>query len=261
MRNKIIIITGGLGLLGEQFVSTLSEEDNYVVSLDTHEKVDAYNFLGLDKHKTNKKVIACDITNEEEVMNIVEYIYYKFGQINILINCAAYNEQPNEETDNSFGNYSLEKWKKTIDTNLTGTFLMSRECIKYMLRNKVVVDKFRGSIINIASDLGVIAPDQDVYENGYVKPADYGVSKAGVINLTKYIASYFGNIIKSICLAPGGVYDNQSDIFVDRLTNKIPMGRMARKDEYNGIIKFLCSVDSNYMQGQTLIADGGRSII
>src|SRR3989304_6946296 len=248
MRNKIIIITGGLGLLGGQFVTALSEEDNYIISLDTHEKVDAYNSLGLNRDITNAKIVACDITNEEDVINVVEYIYYKFGKINTLINCAAINSIPMDNEFNIFEKYSLEKWKKTIDTNLTGTFLMSRECIKYMLRNKVVVDNFRGTIINIASDLGIIAPDQDVYVNGYVKPADYGVSKAGVINLTKYIASYYGNIIKSICLAPGGVYDNQSDIFVDRLTNKIPMGRMARKDEYNDVVKFLCNRGSDYMQ-------------
>lgn len=260
MRNeelKTAIISGGLGLLGKEFAKALSQHYN-VVCLDLEEKVDAF-YKGVEDYYFYS--FGCDITDEKNVAKVISFVYDEWKHIDILINCAAINPTPRINEFNTFEKYSLDAWGKTLDTNLTGTFLMSRECIKYMLKNKVVKEKFNGTIVNIASDLGINAPDQDIYENDYNKPSDYGVSKAGIINLTKYIASYYGNIIKSICLAPGGVYNGQSEQFVKNLTSRIPIGRMARKEEYNGIIKFMCSEDSDYMQGQTIIADGGRSII
>ncbi len=256
---KTVLISGGLGLLGRQFVKTLLENDCNVVALDLSEKVD--NYYDDDTDDIECRVLNCDVTDEKSIKETIRFIYEKEHSIDVLINCAGINPQPIEGEFNTFETYSLEKWKKTIDVNLTGPFLLSRECIKYMLKNKVIKDKFSGTIINIASDLGINAPDQDIYENDYIKPADYGVSKAGLINLTKYIASYYGNIIKSVCLAPGGIENGQSEQFIKNLTSRIPIGRMAMPTEYNGVIKFLCSSDSDYMQGQTICMDGGRSII
>ena len=249
MKNKTVLISGGCGLLGHEFAKTL-ETDYDIIILDLPDKI---KNIG----NTFRAYYGVDITKEDEVEEAIQDISIGFG-LDILINCAAYNEQPNETIDNSFETYSLDKWKKTLDVNLTGSFLMAKGCIKHMLNNKK--DGFKGIIINIASDLGIIASDHRIYNSSYKKPVDYGVSKAGLIYLTKYIAGYYRDIIKSVCLVPGSVYTNQSEELKENLENKIPIGRLANKDEYNGAIKFLCSQDSDYMQGQSLIMDGGRTI-
>src|SRR3972149_3314092 len=252
MNKKIILVACGHGLLGGEFAYTLSKDDNNEVII-----------LDLPSKKINRLIkksrfYPIDITDEEDVKTTIYQIYDNYDRIDILINCAAINFPPKEGVNNSFEIYSLDKWNKTLAVNLTGAFLLSRECIKYMLKNKN--EGFKGTIINIASDLGIITSDQSIYENGYKKPPDYGVSKAGLLHLTKYIASYYGNKIKSVALSPGSVYNGQSDVLKKNLENRTPIGRLARTDEYNGAIKFLCSSDSDYMQGQNLIMDGGRTI-
>lgn len=251
---KTIIISGGLGLLGKEFAKALSIEYN-VILLDTPDKVDSY-YEGEETHYFY--TFSCDITNESQITQSIEYINEKWGHTDIVINCAAINTTPKEGEYNNFEKYSLEKWKKTLDVNLTGAFLLSRECAKYMISsNKRGI---KGTIINIASDLGIIASDQNIYENDYIKPPDYGVSKAGLMYLTKYIASYYEGKIKSVCLSPGSVYNGQSDILVKNLIDRIPSRRLAEVDEYNEAIKFLCSSGSDYMNGQSLVMDGGRTI-
>ena len=170
---KTVIISGGLGLLGKQFAGTLRSDYNVVV-LDMEDKVNDYFAIDI---VYNFYVLSCDITNEECVKTVISYIYEKWGSIDILINCAALNPPPKCNVFETFENYSLEKWKKTLDVNLTGSFVMTREVIKYMLKGSYKAG-FRGTIINIASDLGINAPDQDIYEDGYIKPPDYGVTKA-----------------------------------------------------------------------------------
>ena len=248
---KTILISGGYGVLGSEFASSLSKDENNTIVI-----------LDLPSAKINKFVQSnwfcpIDITDEIEIQYAINHIYKQHG-IDILINCAAINPIPKEGEDYSFENYSLDKWNKTMSVNLTGSFLLSRECIKYMLKNEN--EGFKGVIINIISDLSVIAPDHSIYENEYKKPVDYCVSKAGLLHLTKYIAGYYRDKIKSVSLSPGSVYNGQSDILKKNLENRIPIGRLARKDEYNEAIKFLCSEGSDYMQGQTLDMSGGRTI-
>ena len=256
MKNKTILISGGLGLLGKQFARTLSGMQATVVVLDTSEQVRKQYMSSIDRYLA----VSCDITNENQVMDVLQSIYNRLGHIDIVINCAAYNEQPSEYIDNSFENHSLGKWNKTLAVNLTGAFLLSRECIKYMLKKERYFNEYKGTIINMASDLGIIAPDNRIYNSSYKKPVDYCISKAGLIHLTKYIASYYGNKIKSVYLSPGSVYTNQSDELKENLEYRIPIGRLAKRDEYNKAIEFLCSSGSDYMQGQNLVMDGGRTI-
>ena len=251
MKNKTIVISGGCGLLGQEFAKTLKEED--------------YQIIVIDKNLKGKNLIPnihyfnIDITNEILVKEYIKIIYDNYG-LDILINCAAINPSQNigDGIFNDFETYPLELWNKTMNTNLTGVFLLNRECIQHMLNNKN--EGFKGTIINITSDLGIIASDHRIYNSSYKKPVDYGVSKAGLIYLTKYIAGYYRDEIKSICLTPGSVYTNQSEELKENLENRIPIKRLANKNEYNGAIKFLCSEDSDYMQGQSLIMDGGRTI-
>lgn len=253
---KTVVISGGLGLLGKEFAKTLSREYN-VILLDTRDKVDGH-YAGQEEYYFY--AFSCDITNESNIKQTIEYINEKWHHIDILVNCAAINPSQNigDGIFNDFETYPLELWNKTMNTNLTGAFLLSRECIKYMLKNKN--EGFKGTTINIASDLGIIASDNRIYNSSYKKPVDYGVSKAGLIYLTKYIAGYYRDEIKSVCLVPGSVYTNQSEDLKENLENRIPINRLANKNEYNGAIKFLCSQDSDYMQGSNLIMCGGRTI-
>ena len=253
MEKKVVIISGGCGLLGTEFAKTLYiyNEGYIVIVLDLFSKVKGYKLDGYEE-------FGIDITSEYMVQETIKYIYEKYGHIDVAINCAALNPQPKEQEDNFFENYSLKRWKETLDVNLTGSFLLSRECIKYMLKNEK--EGFKGNIINIASDLGVITSDNRIYDNGYIKPPCYGVSKAGLIQLTKYLGGYYRDKIKSVCLVPGSVYNGQSDSLKKNLENRIPIGRLARPNEYNEAIKFLCSSGSDYMQGQILVMDGGRGI-
>src|SRR3990167_11357903 len=255
MKNKTILISGGHGLLGSEFASFLSKDENNTIII-----------LDLPSAKVNKFVkdsyfYPIDITDEVDIQYAFKHIYKNHG-IDILINCAAINTSQNvgDGVFNDFETYLLEMWNKTLAVNLTGAFLLSRECIKYMLKKERYFNEYKGTIINIASDLGIIAPDHRIYNSSYKKPVDYCVSKAGLIHLTKYIASYYGNRIKSVCLSPGSVYTNQSDEFKENLEYRIPLGRLAKRDEYNEAIKFLCSSGSDYMQGQTLNMCGGRDI-
>ena len=148
----------------------------------------------------------------------------------------------------------MARWNKSLEVNLTGAFLCSQVFI-----NKMINDKIQGVVINVASDLGIIAPDQRIYD-GDVKPVDYSVTKHGLIGLTKYLSTYYANNkIRINTISPSGVYTNQDEEFVKRLSNLIPLGRMAKIDEYRGAIIFLCSEASSYMTGGNLILDGGRT--
>lgn len=249
---KNIIITGGMGLLGENFSKFLLANGGNIFVLDLQLKID-------EKEKLKDIIYyGIDITKEEEIKKILNIIYKNYGHIDIIILCHAINPHPNKKENNNFENYSLDKWRETLDINLTSSFSFIQHSIKYMLKNNN--EGFKGTIINISSDLGIITSDQSIYENNYIKPPDYGVSKAGLIHLTKYIAGYYRDKIKSVCLCPGGVYNGQSENLKKNLEDRIPIGRLARGEEYNEAIKFLCSSGSDYMQGNSLIMDGGRNI-
>ena len=154
-------------------------------------------------------------------------------------------------------NFPDNLWDKDILVSLKGSYLCTKIFGSYMAKFK------RGVILNVSSDLGIIAPDQRIYgKSGFVKPVTYSVVKHGIIGLTKYVASYWGKKnIRCNAIAPGGIYNNQDHSFVKKINKLIPLGRMAKKNEYNGLILFLCSDLSSYLTGSVIIADGGRTSI
>jgi NAD(P)-dependent dehydrogenase (short-subunit alcohol dehydrogenase family) len=185
----------------------------------------------------------------------IEKVVAKYPEINILINNAAKNPKvaKGQKVGSDFESMSLDQWRDGMDTTLDGAFLCSQ-----VLCKKFLNDGF-GVVLNISSDLGVIAPDQRIYDNGK-KPITYSVSKFGLVGMTKYLATYYADKnIRVNSISPGGVYNGQPKEFVDRLTNLIPMGRMANRDEYKGAIVFLCSDASTYMTGENIVMNGGRA--
>ena len=209
--------------------------------------------------------LAADITQAEQVEALRDEVLRRFGQVDVLINNAA-NNPKQEVTDvgtewSRLESFPLRQWEADLAVGLTGAFLCSRILGPEMAR------RGRGVILNVASDLGIIAPDQRLYrrpslaeEQQPVKPVTYSVVKTGLIGLTRYLATYWADRgVRVNALSPGGVYNNQPEDFVQRLSQLIPMGRMAHLDELQGAVLFLCSDASTYMTGANLVVDGGRT--
>jgi NAD(P)-dependent dehydrogenase (short-subunit alcohol dehydrogenase family) len=208
--------------------------------------------------------VEADITRPEQVEAALRQVLDRYGRLDILINNAANNPKVEDAAGVAWSrleHFPLEQWQADLAVGLTGAFLCSRVLGAEMARRR------GGVIVNVASDLAVIAPDQRLYrEPGLpadqqpVKPVTYSVVKTGLIGLTRYLATYWTNEgVRVNAISPGGVFNGQPADFVLRLSQLIPMGRMAAPDEYQGAILFLCSDASSYMTGQNLIVDGGRS--
>jgi NAD(P)-dependent dehydrogenase (short-subunit alcohol dehydrogenase family) len=253
LSDKTVFITGGAGFLGRAHAEAILEHGGSVViaDYDASKALEVAKELQLTYGSDLARSVFVDVTDKESI----ELAVSAFPSVNVLINNAAKNPMVSSEgkVEGAFETMTLQEWKSGIETCLDGTFLCSQVfCNKF-------VNEGGGVIINISSDLGVIAPDQRIYLNGK-KPITYSASKFGVVGMTKYLATYFAEKnIRVNCLSPGGIYNNQPKDFVDRLTNLIPMGRMARKDEYKGAIVFLCSDASSYMTGENIVMNGGRA--
>lgn len=261
LSGKVAIVTGATGLLGKEHCRALSSYGATVVATDIDEPktIDFARELG-----SNSIGLYMDITNPESIKSVLKTTIEKFGKIDILVNNAAINdmvEDPKSSLEQSkFENYPLETWEKSLKVNLTGTFL----CCQII--GKQMADQGFGSIINIASTYGIVAPDQSLYtdENGsqiFFKPPAYPVTKAGVIMLTKYLAAYWGKKgIRVNCISPGGVENNQNPEFIDKYSKKTPSSRMANKTDYQGALIYLASDSSSYTNGANIVVDGGWTI-
>ncbi len=251
LKNKTAVVTGGNGFFGKQICESLILNGCNVISLDI--KIE---------NKLSKKSYSqylCDITKEKEVYEINKKIIKKFKKIDILVNNAALDFKPRKNSKSEFfDKFDLKKWNDEILVGLTGSFLCSKYFIKSMIKNK------KGIILNIASDLSIIAPDQRIYSHlKSHKPVSYSVIKHGIVGLTKYLAATYANKnIRVNSISPGGIEQkNLNKEFKKKLKNLIPLNRMAKNGEYVETIQFLCSDASSYITGQNIVLDGGRSII
>ena len=259
LTDNLAVITGGAGLLGKSFIAALIEVNCHVIVLDINVKNinNAKKNFHDSEYKNSITFLKIDITKESEIKKSLKVIKEKFGKTpDILINNASIDHVPNKK-NKTFTNFDLKSWNKEINVGLTGAFLCSK------ILGSIMEKKNKGIILNISSDLSVIAPDQRIYSHlNFEKPITYSVIKHGLLGLTKYLAAYWGKYnVRVNCISPGGIENNQNKIFIKKIKKLIPLGRMAKTNEYIGAIKFLCSNDSSYMTGQNIIIDGGRSII
>lgn len=262
---RVAVITGGAGLLGYQHAATIAGLGGIPVLLDINAEALASNAARLaEETGCLAPSYEVDITDLQALEAVGQQLLAEHGRVDILINNAARNPKVESSGDKDFSrleHFPWEQWQLDLNVGLGGAFNCAKVFGAQMARQG------RGVIVNIASDLGVIAPDQRLYrvdgreaEQQPVKPVTYSVVKHGLIGLTKYLATYWCEQgVRCNALSPGGVYAGQNDVFVSKLTQLIPLGRMAEADEYRGAIAFLCSDASTYMNGANLVMDGGRS--
>jgi 2-deoxy-D-gluconate 3-dehydrogenase len=263
MKDRVAVVTGGVGLLGAEFCKTLAEAGAAVAVVDLNG--DAANKVAesLVKDGYKAKGIAVDITKQESVNAMVAAVLSTFGRLDVLVNSAALDPKFDPDAaakgiaPGAFEDYPLEQWNAALNVNLTGMFLVTQACVKQM-----VAQGKKGSIINICSTYGLNGPDQRIYikdgKRVAYKPVYYTTTKAGVMGFTKYLAAYYAETeIRVNALTPGGVFNNHEEYFVQNYSAKTILGRMAKKDEMNGALLFLASDASSYMTGNNVIVDGG----
>jgi NAD(P)-dependent dehydrogenase (short-subunit alcohol dehydrogenase family) len=268
LSGRVAIVTGGAGLLGYHHGAILAAAGAHVVLLDlAAAKPEGRAAQLTQEHGPECLGLEADITDERSILAARDKVLARFGRVDILINNAANNPKVEDQKPGQpwsrLENFPIETWNADIAVGLTGAFLCSR------VFGQEMVKRGKGVILNIASDLAVIAPDQRLYrkegvaeDQQPVKPVTYSVVKTALLGLTRYLSTYWvGNGVRVNAISPGGVFNGQPEEFTAKLHALIPMARMAGKDEYQGAVLFLCSDASSYMTGQNLIVDGGRSVL
>ena len=267
LTDRVAIITGGAGMLGVKHAEAIAEMGGVPVLLDVDEEKATERAKDIHaEYGVQALGLRADVTKPESVANALSKTLDAFKRVDILINNAANNpaveeSHASEALWSKLENFPLDLWEQDLGVGLTGAFLCSKIIGSEMAR------RGRAVIVNIASDLAMIGPDQRIYrQSGIpedqqpVKPVSYSVVKAALLGLTRYLATYWAEKgVRVNAISPGGVYDKQDSEFVQRLSQLIPMGRMARQDEYKAAVVFLVSDASSYMTGANLVVDGGRT--
>ncbi len=269
LTGKTALITGGAGLLGMEHGAALLECGATVILTDLNRaSLDAAaERLGKEFDRARVHHIEMNVTQPAAINDTAQVLAGKGLRIDILVNNAAIDPKVTGERGmletSRLENFPLDQWNLQVAVGLTGAFLCSQ-----VFGREMAKDGKGGVILNIASDLSVLSPDQRLYrknglseEQQQVKPVTYSVIKAGLVGLTRYLATYWPDKgVRCNALSPGAVFNDQGSEFVERLTALIPIGRMAHKNEYRSAVQFLCSEASSYMNGQNIVIDGGRSV-
>ena len=264
LKKKFSLITGASGLLGYEHSHALLEIQSDLILTDVDMNQLTINKKKLQKKFPNSKILIfkMDVTNERSIKSVITKIKKDRINLHVLINNAAIDSKvlkSNKMTNTGkLENLSTEIWNKHLSVGLTG-YLNCTKLFGSILKKSY--NHRGGVILNIASDLSVIAPNHSIYPKGIYKPVTYSVIKHGIVGLTKYVSTYWNKEkIRCNSLSPGPIFNNQSKTFIKKLSKQIPMGRLANKSEYRQAIKFLCSDASSYMTGQNVVIDGGRSV-
>lgn len=244
LKDKVIIVTGGSGLIGNSILEHTRKNGAIAINADIKS-------LSIDKSFFE----FCDITDEISIQKMIDIVFQKYGRIDGLVN----NAYPRtSDWGNKFEDITLDSWRKNVDMQLNSTFLLIQKVSEIMKKQK------KGSIVNVASIYGIVGNDFTVYENtgGMTSPAAYSAIKGGMINFSRYLASYLGEYsIRVNCVSPGGIFNNQNHNFVTQFSNKVPLKRMGLPNDISPSISFLLSDESEYITGHNLVVDGGWTAI
>jgi len=243
LKDKIIIVTGGNGLIGKHIVNHLKDNGATVINVDINLKTN-----------WSESTYCCDITNKESIEKLIADVNNKFGAIDGLVN----NAYPRtSDWGAKFEDVLYESWQKNVDMQMNAVFLICQKVLEIMKKQN------SGSIVNIASIYGVVGNDFTIYEGyGGTSPAAYAAIKGGIINFSRYLASYFGNIIsESTVVSPGGIKDSQHESFIEQYEKKSPLKRMGNAAEIAPAVTFLLSDEASFITGHNLMVDGGWTAI
>ncbi|MDB2469175.1 SDR family oxidoreductase [Alphaproteobacteria bacterium] len=266
LKGKVVVITGAAGFLGCMHAEAVAAYGGTPILLDlSFEQVDKIAKELVHKFDCRAVGFAVDITNECQIQANLIDIMDQFGRIDALVNNAANNPQVSGDSKSALTrleNFSLQQWSDDLSVGLTGAFL----CAK-IYGHQISKNPSGGVIVNISSDLGLIAPDQRLYANegknsgNVVKPVTYSVVKTGLLGLTRYLATYWADQnVRCNAICPGGVKDKQPEDFLDKVSFRIPMGRLAQQNEYQGTLIWMLSEASSYLTGAIVPVDGGRTV-
>lgn len=243
LKDKVIIVTGGNGLLGKEIINSIESEGGLCINFDINHENDI-----------ESKKVKCDITDQDSVINSLKLVFNSFGRIDGLVN----NAYPRtKDWGVKFEDIPLASWKENVDWQLNSYFYITQQVAAYMKNAK------KGSVVNIGSMYGLVGPDFTVYDGtSMTMPAAYAAIKGGIVNLTRYLCSYLGpDQIRVNVVSPGGIFDNQNPIFVDNYNKKVPMRRMGLPDDISPAVVFLLSDEAKYITGQNIVVDGGWTAI
>ncbi len=266
LEGKVIVITGAAGLLGKKHAEAVAAYGGVPILLDlSQEAVDKVAEQLSQQYGVDAVGFSVDITNELQIESNANQLIKRYGKIDGLVNNAANNPKVEDSSEKNFSrleNFPLDIWNQDIAVGLTGAFLCAKHYGYQISKNPE-----GGSIVNISSDLGLIAPDQRLYANAdlsdeqqAVKPVTYSVVKTGLIGLTRYLATYWAEKnVRCNAMCPGGIENGQPEVFLKEVSSRIPMNRLANADEYQGTLIWMLSDASNYLNGAIVAVDGGRT--
>jgi NAD(P)-dependent dehydrogenase (short-subunit alcohol dehydrogenase family) len=265
LSGRVAVITGGAGMLGLRYAEAIAEAGGIPVLVDARKDAVEAGLAQLREHPGVEAMgVDLDISDPGAVAGLATQVGERYGRIDILINNAALTVKHGSEQHEGyfapFEDYPLELWRRALDVNLTGTFLVTQAVGRVMVRQR------RGVVLNIAAVYGIVSPDHRIYEGisnqyggePFNTPVSYATTKAAILNFTRYLATYWADKgIRVNSFSPGAVYDDHDPRFVEQLTSRIPLARMADRDEYKGVVLFLVSDASSYMTGANVVVDGG----
>lgn len=243
LTNKIIIVTGGSGLIGRHIVRKITEEGGICLNAEINVETNL-----------EQGTVKCDITRADSIQQTIDTILHKFGRIDGLVN----NAYPRtKDWGVRFEDIPVESWKENVDMQMNSVFMFCQKMMPVMQKQK------QGAIVNISSIYGTVGPDFGVYEGTpMTMPAAYAAIKGAIVNFTRYLASYYGkDNIRVNCVSPGGIFDNQMELFVKQYEARVPMRRMGKPEDIAPSVAFLLSDDASYITGHDLMVDGGWTAI